>query len=181
MDTQKLLTVDQFYVEETPGRLDLIRGELVVSSYATMGQGLAAGNLVGMLGNYVRDDRLGTAYAGGTGFILGRDPDTVLTPDIAYLRPEHRPPRTGRDEFVNGPPNIAVETISPWDVQHVLQTKLLLYLNAGTPLVWIVEPITATITVFQPNFSGRILRGHDVLDGDEVLPGFRVNVAEIFE
>lgn len=181
MHTQKLLTVDRFYTEETPGRLDLIRGELVVSSYATMGQGLAAANLAGLLWNFVRKHQRGAAYVGGAGFMLGRDPDTVLTPDIAFLRTKHRPSHTGRDEFVTGPPDIAIETISTWDVQHVLQTKLLLYLDAGTPLVWIVEPLTKTVTVFQSPANGRILRADDELDGGDVLPGFRVKVAEVFE
>jgi len=58
--------------------------------------------------------------------------------------------------------------------------KIQFYLLYGVRLVWVIDPATATVTVQAPGQEGRILSSGDMLDGDEVLPGFSVAVDEIF-
>ena len=59
--------------------------------------------------------------------------------------------------------------------------KVAMYLQAGTPLIWFVNPEqTRTVVDFRAEMDPLTLSGSDTLDGGDVLPGFRVPVAEIF-
>jgi Uma2 family endonuclease len=54
------------------------------------------------------------------------------------------------------------------------------YLEAGARLVWVVAPQAKTLTVYRADGSARLLREQDVLDGEDVLPGFSIPAAELF-
>jgi Uma2 family endonuclease len=78
-------------------------------------------------------------------------------------------------------PDLAVEVVSPSDRDARVTQNAITYLDAGTRLVWVVEPDSQTVTVYTPDLTARILRAEDTLDGGDVLPGFTLKVAEIFE
>ena len=61
-----------------------------------------------------------------------------------------------------------------------VQDKVCDYLDAGTRMVWIVEPRRQTVMVYRSRDDIHLLTGGDVIDGGEVLPGFRLAVAELF-
>jgi len=169
-----------FFVLTEPGRYDLIRGELIALPPASEQLGATAANIAGHLWQHVRSHRLGRVYTAETGFVLARDPDVVLVPDVAFVRADRLPPDEMRSKFYEGPPDLAIEVISPSERTTQTQQKVLEYLRAGTQLVWVVDPPRRTVTVYHPDHSARILRIDDELDGGEVLPGLRISVAEIF-
>lgn len=125
-------------------------------------------------------NRLGMVYGADAGFVLSRDPDTILVPDAAFVRAERLPPITEQDPILRMPPDLAVDVVSPTDRPHEVAQKVGIYLAAGVPLVWIVEPRTRRITVHAPNQAPVVLSPGDELAGGEVLPGFRLPVSDVF-
>jgi Uma2 family endonuclease len=77
-------------------------------------------------------------------------------------------------------PDLAVEVVSPTDRYVAVLAKMDLYREAGVPLVWLAEPQQRTVTVYSSGSEPRILTEADTLDGGDVLPGFRLPVAQIF-
>ena len=134
-----------------------------------------------MLMNFVQSRRLGVVYAGDTGFVLARSPDTVRGPDVAFVTRE-RFEAVGRTaRHFPGAPDLAVEVLSPGDRPDAVQAKVADYLAAGTQIVWIVDPASEQVTVFHTLLAPRTLTSDQELDGEDVLPGFRITVAEFFE
>jgi Uma2 family endonuclease len=114
------------------------------------------------------------------GFTLARDPDTVRAPDIAFLRRERIPPRDARG-FFNGPPDLAIEVLSPDDRPGDMRDKVAEYLARGVRLVVVVDPDQRIVTTHRPATPPETLRdAADALDLDEVIAGFRCPLHEIF-
>ncbi|MFT4041111.1 MAG: Uma2 family endonuclease [Thermomicrobiales bacterium] len=82
--------------------------------------------------------------------------------------------------FARLAPDLAVDVISPSDRARDITAKVAMYQEAGVSLVWVVDPDPQTVTVFAPEQEPRTLGVSDELDGGEVLPEFRVAVAEFF-
>ena len=117
---------------------------------------------------------------GDPGFILARDPDTVLAPDIAFIRRERIPEVPLRDAFWPGPPDLAVEVISFNETATDLHEKALAWLEAGTSEVWVVNPAWRTVTVCRSATDIQTLTEGDELAAEGLLPGFRCGVGDLF-
>jgi Uma2 family endonuclease len=116
-----------------------------------------------------------------SGFILGRNPDTVRSPDVFYVRAE-RIPTTGIPEgFWEVPPDLAVEVVSPSESAADVRDKVRDYLSAGTQLVWIIYPRSREVMVHTPDGLAKTYSEGDELAGFEVLPNFTCVVASLFE
>ena len=120
-------------------------------------------------------------YTGDTGFVLARQPDTVRGPDVAFVSARREREIQDAHPFVPGAPDLAIEVLSPNDRTREVLGKVSDCLAAGSRVVWVVNPAREEVQVFRSPFAPRVLAGHDVLDGEDVLPGFSVSVAEIFE
>lgn len=115
-----------------------------------------------------------------SGYILSEEPATLRGPDVAVvLDPGSR--RTSRSGWVHGAPEVAVEVLSPADASTAIQQKTLDYLRAGARLVWVVDPMAETVTVYRPDGSARLLRENETLEGEDVLRDFSVPLSELFE
>ncbi len=62
-----------------------------------------------------------------------------------------------------------------------VRAKVAECLAAGTRLVWVVDTEARAVTVYRSLLAPRTLIGSDVLEGEDVVPGFCLEVAEIFE
>lgn len=176
------LTIDEFErLPESEDRTELVRGMLVREPPAGGEHGWLAGEVLGRVRNFVRQHRLGVTLAAETGFVLSREPPTVRAPDAAFVARDRLPPEGIPTGFWPGAPDLAVEVVSPSNTMPQIQDKVLDYLEAGTRAVWIVEPRRRTVVVYHSRQDIRILTETDVLEGGDVLPGFQVPVAELFE
>ncbi len=177
----QLMTADELLaLPHGQFRYELINGELKKMSPAGHDHGRIAMELAGLLQQVVKAKRLGKIYAAETGFLLTTNPDTVRAPDIAFIRQE-RVDQVGRSKgYWIGPPDLAVEVMSPGDTVGKVQDKARMWLEAGTQLVWVVSPKLLTVTVYRSIQDIQTLTEKDTLDAGNVVPGFQIIVAEIF-
>lgn len=182
MATTRLMTAEDLWElgESWHCRRELIRGEL----HEMPPTGVEHGDLLvwigGLLAFHVRKNQLGKVPGGDTGFILAREPDIVLAPDVAFIRTDRLTEDIDLSRYFDGAPDLAVEVVSPSDSSTGVAEKVKTYLDAGVPLVWIVYPRLKTVTVHYPDYTAKTLTTDDDLDGGDVLPSFRIAVSEIF-
>jgi Uma2 family endonuclease len=162
---------------DEPLRHELIKGELLTMPLPKNEHMRVAANLTIILGQYVKANRLGQVGTEG-GYKLESDPDTVLGPDVSFV--SHARFALSPEGYHDGPPDLAVEVLSPGDRRGKVEHKLSLWLQLGTRSVWLVNPRKRTVEVCRPNGERRVLHETDEIV-DEVVPGFRVQVSEIFE
>jgi Uma2 family endonuclease len=120
-------------------------------------------------------------FNGGIYFRLQADPETNVGVDVAIATAAQAASVTLETRYIEGPPILAVEVLSASDVLADVHEKLVAYLNAGTPVVWIVDPFDSTVTVYRRGQEPVMFNRSQELPGDPDLPGFRCPVAEIFE
>jgi Uma2 family endonuclease len=176
------MTAEEFLMASVPdGKAELVRGELRVTPPAGGPHGVAAINLVVLLSNHARATGAGRAFGDGFGYELVRLPHTVRVPDGSFVR-AHRLPEEGIGPgLLKLAPDLAIEVLSPSETASELQEKLDDYKAAGTPLVWVVDPMRRTVMVVASDAPVEWLHEADVLEGGEVVPGFSCRVADIFE
>ncbi len=148
-------------------------------SPAGFDHGRFAINIGNALANFVKAHGLGVVVSAEAGFQVSRDPDTVRVPDVAFVRADRVPPGGVRG-FFQGPPDLAVEVVSPGDRPSEVLAKAQHWLRAGCPIVWTVDAEIRTVTVHRSRNEIVVLTAADTLVGGDVLPGFTLPVAEIF-
>ena len=171
------MTAEQFMnLDDDSHRHQLIKGELLTMPLPKRVHGRVAANLTILLGQHAKANGLGDVYT-ESGYKLERDPDTVLGPDVSFVSRE-RADRAD-DGYYEGPPDLAVEVLSPGDRRGYVERKLALWLETGTRSVWLVYPRRRTVEVISSLDDRRTLHETDELV-DDTVPGFRVAVSEIF-
>lgn len=156
-------------------------GFLLAEPLPGMRHGRVAAEIGARLAGFVRRRRLGVVVANDTGFVLSRAPDTVRGPDVAFVTAERFAAVGDRVSVFPGAPDLAVEVLSPSNTPSGVHAKVGDYLAAGTRLVWVVDSEAETVAVHRSLLSPRRLGGEEILEGEDVLPGFRVRVARLFE
>ncbi len=178
----RLVTAEELErMPKSDAHIELVKGEIIKTSPAGHDHGEIALTIGSLVREFARRDKLGKAYAAETGFLLSRNPDTVRAPDAAFVAAERAALQKRDQGFFDGAPDLAVEVMLPEDTIEEVEIKVLEYLHAGTKLVWVVHPRTRTVTVYRSLQNVRMLTINDTLDGADVLPGFAVEVKEVFE
>lgn len=175
------LTAEELFDLPDDGwRHALVEGELQRMTPAGFEHGAVVMNVAVPLGQHVRRRRLGVVCGAETGFVLARRPDTVLAPDVAFVRRERIPASGLPAAFWEGAPDFAVEVVSPGDTRTEVAAKAASWLEAGTRVVWVVDPGRRSVAVHEPGAAPRRLAAADVVDGAPLFPGFRLPVADVF-
>ncbi|MCC7052073.1 MAG: Uma2 family endonuclease [Gemmatimonadaceae bacterium] len=178
-DPPARMTAEQLFRYDLPGkRTELLRGHLVVRNPAGFWHGVVALRLATALQLWLRENPLGVVSGNDPGFVLKRGPDTVRAPDVAFVRADRVPEAPDRG-FAELAPDLAIEVRSRGDRTRALDAKVRQWLAAGTRLVWVIEPVQKRARVFRLDGSVATLGHHDVLDGEDVLPGFRLALREV--
>ncbi len=169
------MTMEEFLENDVEG-YEYVKGELVPIPPTSIKHGEICSNICIFLGLHVRTHQLGSVYALGTTFKLV---DRVVKPDVAFLSTARLP----ENKYIGSPipPDLAIEVVSPADLHYDVTEKALAYLEAGTRLVWVIEPIAKTVMVYRSETDFTLLNYEDTLTGEDVVEGFTCPVAELFE
>ena len=176
---EQLITADEFARMPDIRNAELVRGRVVHMPPAGPEHGQTDSDLHLLLGAHVKKNRLGRLFL-NRGFILA-EPNTVRGPDQAFVSTEriaaNPPPSQGFWRMV---PDLAVEIISPSERAGDVAEKVEEYLAAGVRMIWLIFPQRQRVHVHRPDKPLRVLSGVDVLDGEEIVPGFTVPVVELW-
>ena len=177
----RTLNVEDFANLDEPANelLELVRGRVVREPRPAARHGAVCATIVCELVLYAKRTGAGRVFGNDTGFILARDPATVRGPDVAFLS------RARCDEvhkwgaWIDGPPDLAVEVLSQSNRRRQLEQKVADYQRAGTHVVWLINPESQRVTVYERGAS-RTLTPKDHLTCAEWLPGFNISVSDIY-
>lgn len=178
VSTAPLMTASDLDLVPDDRRGELLRGVMLPAVPARRTQWLLMGTLNRSLGVFAGVRGLGDVGP-DAGFLLERNPDTVLAPDVSFVAADRQWP----DDALGSPamaPDLAVEVRSPSNSRREIALKVEIYLRAGVRLVWVVDADARTVTVYAPDRPPRVLAVGDVLDGEDVLPGYRLPLADLF-
>jgi Uma2 family endonuclease len=177
-----LLTVDEFLRRPLPdGKAELVRGELRMTPPPGGRHGVIAGNLLLLLANHVKDNKLGRAFPDSVGYELIALPRTVRSPDVSFVQAARLPEEGIGPGLLELAPDLAVEILSPSETASRLEEKLEDYRISGVPLAWVIDSEWRTVMIVSADAPIRWLRNDDVLDGAHVVAGFTCRVADLFE
>ena len=177
--TEQITTAEELLRTPGLGRCELVRGELIMMTPAGFEHGRIVSRIGARLEDFVEEQRLGIVTGAETGFQIGRDPDTVRAPDVGFVRAERVPAGPIRG-FFPGAPDLAVEVLSPDDRAGEVLGKVQDWLAAGCRAVWVVDPARQTVSAYRSRDPMVVWGVSDELSGGDILPGFKVPVAEIF-
>lgn len=176
----RLMTADElFRLPDDDMRHELVRGELLTMAPPGGEHGELSVLLAASLSPHVRANKLGRVFT-ETGFLLATNPDTVRAPDVSFISRERPHAVTRIRGYIPGAPDLAMEVISPNDLYTEVAEKVAEYLEHGTRLVLVVNPRRPEVSVHRPGQPVRILTIDDVIDGEDVVPGWSLSVRELF-
>ena len=131
-------------------------------------KGLVLARLTWRMAQHVEEGGLGAVYAGNTGFLLNKTTGRVSSPALAFVSREHL--QTGG--AWSGAPDLAVE---------LRAAAARDWLKAGTRAVLVLDADTRTVSLYQRSTKVRVFTANDLLELPDVLPGWALRVAELFE
>ena len=177
----KLITADEFFRKPDDGKLyELVEGRLEEVSAASPRSSAVAAMVLTLLNVFVRQNRLGVVGGADWGTKLFSNPDTVRAPDVCFVRAERLPGGRVPVRFQDGAPDLIVEVLSPTDRFRAVARKVREYLAAGARLVWVIDPDERSAVVYRADGTISEYEEDGVLDGGDVLPGFTLNLADIW-
>ena len=164
------------------GKMELVRGEVVQHMPVNGKHGKRQGRIFRRLEEFTERFEPGEAPV-EAGFLVARNPDTVLAPDVSFFPASRTGPGGLPEEgFIPYVPLLAVEVVSPNDRDSDVMEKVDTYLACGVERIWVVRPQRKTVTVYRAGGTARILREDDALTSDDAgfgTPGFELKLAEL--
>lgn len=183
MSTDLLLTTaDELFEMPSDGfRYELVRGVLQKMSPAG-GEHSEIALLIGShLKLFVRQFKLGRVYGADGGFQTHSDPDTVLSPDVAFVSRERVQTIRDRRKFVPFSPDLAIEVLSPDDTYSKTINKIQDWLSAGTRAGVLVDPRKKLVSIYRPDTPVVTLDESKALEVPDIVPGWLLPVSDIFQ
>ena len=175
-----LMTAEELLEMQPPNmRSELVCGRMYVREPAAYRHGKVSLTIGSALRTWVSPRALGDTVGAETGFILRRAPDTVRAPDAAFIS-NARIPSPDPVGYAELAPDLVVEVRSPSDRAGRLRAKIVDWLTSGARLVWVIDPVRRCAEVHRADGSTTHLTEADVLDGEDVLPGFTLSLQQLF-
>lgn len=155
------------------------QGELIIMSPTGWGAGKRNLKLSQYLGNWADVDGSGIAFDSSTGFILPNG--AARSPDAAWVRQERLEAlNPDPDKFLPLAPDFVVELRSASDNLKTLRDKMQEYLENGVLLGWLINPQDQQVEIHRHN-QVEVLQSPASLSGEDVLPGFTLELRQILD
>lgn len=156
------------------------QGELVIMPPTGSEGGWRSGRVFFFLTLWTDQDGTGLSFDSSTGFTLPNG--AIRSPDASWIRRERWEALTKvqRVKFAPICPDFVIEVRSLTDRLSDLLEKMQEYLDNGARLGWLIDPIDKRAYMYRPGQPVEILDNPQSLSGDPVLPGFRLNIQELW-
>ncbi len=179
MPTAELTTslIDELLERPDRDHFEVVEGQLVECSMGSEA-GWVANRFGSKLDQYA-EAHGGWVFSESAGYrCFADDPERLRRPDISFVRADRlrEPPRG----FIDIPPDIAIEVVSPTDRYSEVEMKVAEYLDAGVKMVWLADPAVRRVRVFRPDQSTIELTARETLCGYDIAPGFECLVGSFF-
>jgi Uma2 family endonuclease len=137
-------------------------------------------DIIVQLGMWNRQTQRGIVFDSSGGFRLPNGADR--SPDAAWVAQDRWNALTPdqRQKFPPLCPDFVVELRSPSDDLNTLQAKMQEYIENGAQLGWLIDPQTRQVKVYRPNQEAVCLDAPPILSGEPILPGFQLDLTDIF-
>ena len=157
---------------------ELVDGTLVEKAMGYPESMLALA-LAGFLRAYVNPRNLGVV-SGADGSVR-LYPGLVRIPDVAFASWDRFPNRKVPEEPIPSlAPDLVIEVLSQSNTRAEMKRKRGEYFAAGVRLVWEVDPRRRRVSVYMPDGAVTVLEASQRLEGGDVLPGFSLELTELF-
>lgn len=178
---ERLMTAEEFLLLDDGVPSELVRGRVVEIGVPAPLHGFFCALIVRLLGEFVHPRDLGRIMCNDSGVITERDPDSVRGPDISYYSYQRLPKGPLPKGYLSVSPEVAFEVRSPSDSWNKVLAKATELVNAGVLVVSVLDPDEEAFFVFRKDGPPSIVAKDEVLTLPEVLPGFELPVARLFE
>lgn len=158
MPTTTLITADEFDSLSFDQPVELFAGELVYTTNPGACHGAVCVNRSLALGVWAKTNQLFSVLSNGTGIQTSTDPDSVRGPDVYVVKKEALGPQGLPSGRLKVAPTLAVEVRSPSNTWRKLLSKGIEFLAIGVKEVWIVDPTSRHVHVYQENSEPTILK-----------------------
>jgi Uma2 family endonuclease len=177
---ERLITLDEFLKLPDDGVFrELVKGRVFEMPQPKPLHGYVCAEIAARLREFVKAHDLGRVVA-ESGVITEREPDSMRGPDISFYSYNRIPRGKMPDGYLDVLPELTVEVLSTFDRWPRVLEKIVEYLDAGVRVVCIIDPDTQTAQVHTSDQPVRHLTRDDDLVLDELLPGFRCRVGDLF-
>jgi Uma2 family endonuclease len=178
--TQTQCTPEELLAMPDGKSYELVGGQLVERKMGVESSWVG-GRLHSRLDRFCEDHGIGWALLPDTGYqCFPRDPDQVRKPDVSFVPYGRFPGGVLPKGWSKIRPDLAVEVVSPNETVYELDDKLSDYESVGVPLIWVINPKSRTVTIRRSDGTVSYLHENEDLSGEDVIPGFRCSVREIF-
>lgn len=159
---------------------ELVDGDLRGRNVSKLSSFVAA-RMVRFIGNHCDPENLGWVFGADLGYrCFPTRPNQVRKPDASFIKRERMPAGDIGEGYCEIVPDLVVEVVSPNDLVLDLEQKLREYREIAIPLVWVIHPETRSARIHHPDGTSQLLLADQDLDGEAILPGFRVRLGDLF-
>jgi Uma2 family endonuclease len=177
----RLITGEELQAQVGLDSCELVEGKVVPMTPAGGEHGGCEGNFGFHLRSFVGPRKMGRSMVGEVGIYTRRNPDTVRAADVLFISNERYARQKSKGGFLEVAPDLVVEILSPSDSFGEIMRKVREHFACGVRLIWIADPASRTVSAYRSPTEVREFGPDDDLSGDDVLPGFSVKVAILFE
>jgi Uma2 family endonuclease len=163
------------------GPCELVGGRVIPVCRPNNTHGYLVSKINIRLGTFIEKNNLGILFSGASGIYLGRDPDTVRGPDLHFVSAERWPGESAWSGYLEIPPDLCIEIVSPNDNWTDLEDKVDQYFDAGVKLVWIIDPKMRKARVRRLRGPETLIPSTGTLTGENILPGFELRLDDLFD
>ncbi|MBD1822765.1 Uma2 family endonuclease [Cyanobacteria bacterium FACHB-DQ100] len=176
----KIWTDEEFMALPDNGdHYEFVDGQIRILECAGMEHGYLAALVGSYLGERCFDFKLGIMCNSSTAFRMKSG--NLRSPDVSFVAKDRlKGLKKLPKGFFEGAPDLAVEVISPSNTFDEIHQKIVEYFESGSRLVWVINPDEETVLVYRGATLDRLLKKTDFLEGEEVIEGFRLAIAELF-
>jgi Uma2 family endonuclease len=154
-------------------------GDLVIMAPAGTGSGGRNARLTTRLGVWAEADGTGEHFDSSTGYKLPNG--NTRSPDASWIRKQRWNELTleQKEKFAPICPDFAVELCSPSDDKENVRKRMREYMSQGARLGWLIDPMGGTVEIYRPGRPVETLTRPATLSGEDVLPGFVLDLKGI--